>query len=207
MPNLSNTPPSIPNLGADARAVNAHRESHDAYEGLILQLCDRWRVIICRHWMQFILQKRSSTTNTGVWLGKSFCTTREALIDVCSRLKLISGESDRKMLDVLPNRAHRRRRRARVLRVPRFFSAGAVADARGCAGAAQRVRADVRRARIARPDHRRPATRPQRRRGAVRVRYAALVRRPARRSHRRSAGRRPQRRVVVLLRNKRSSPD
>ena len=101
--------------------------------------------------------------------------------------------------DVLPNRAHRRRRRARVLRVPRFFSAGAVADARGCAGAAQRVRADVRRARIARPDHRRPATRPQRRRGAVRVRHAGALRRPARRNHRRGSRRRPQRRVVVSL--------
>jgi len=99
------SPPSNASAGVDAYAANAHRESHDAYEGLILQLCDRWRVIICRHGMQFVLQKRSSTTNTGVWLGKSFCTTREALIDVCSRLELISGESDQEMLDALPNRA------------------------------------------------------------------------------------------------------
>lgn len=89
----------------DAQTANSHRESHDAYSGLIHLLCDRWRFIICRHGMQFILQKRSSTTNTGVWLGKSFCVTREALIEVCSRLGLISSEFDQEMLDTLPNRA------------------------------------------------------------------------------------------------------
>jgi hypothetical protein len=39
---------------------------------------------------QYVAQKRSSSTNTGVWIGKSHCTTREELLNVCSRLKLLS---------------------------------------------------------------------------------------------------------------------
>ena len=134
-------------------------------------------------------------------VASSVAAASRALRDAArrGRSRRVRPSPRRPRTDVLPRRAHRRRRRARVLRVPRLFSAGAVADARGRPGAAQRVRADVRRARIARTDHRCPATRPQRRRGAVRVRHAAVVRRPAHRDHRRVVGRRPQRVVVVVV--------
>ena len=80
----------------------AHRESHDSYKGKIIDCRDIWRVIICRDGMQFIVQKRSSGTNTGVWKGKSHCATREELINVCARLELLSEANVEATLRALP---------------------------------------------------------------------------------------------------------
>ena len=102
-------PLSTPKLtetgGVDAYAAFAHRESHDDYYGVIVECRDGWRVIIDKTNSQYIAQKRSSSTNTGVWMGKSHCTTRSELLNVCSRLKLLSDANVAAVLRTLPEYA------------------------------------------------------------------------------------------------------
>ena len=82
------------------------RERDDFYPWLIAKPSARWRVILDRHALQFILQKRSTKTpNAGVWVGKSYCTTRDSLIDVCSHLGLLSDANTEAVLHALPDRA------------------------------------------------------------------------------------------------------
>ena len=104
MTNLS-TPPSFENEGVSDNDDLTHRESHDTYRGKIVNCRDVWRVIICCDGLQFIVQRRSSRTNTGVWAGKSYCTTREELINVCARLKLLSEANVEAILRALPANA------------------------------------------------------------------------------------------------------
>ena len=56
-------------------------EESDSYP-VVVSLNDRWRVVICKHSIQWILQKRRGGSNT--WRGRYFCRTREALIR-CAR--------------------------------------------------------------------------------------------------------------------------
>ena len=100
------TPPQlIETAGVDAYAAFAHQESHDAYTGSIVDCRNGWRVIIDKTNSQYIAQKRSSSTNTGVWMGKSHCTTRSELLNVCSRLKLLSDANVESVLCALPKYA------------------------------------------------------------------------------------------------------
>jgi len=64
--------------------VSNSSESDCAYPFVIL-VSYRWRVIECRHRLQWILQyrNRAETVATDVWRGRSFCRTREALIRSC----------------------------------------------------------------------------------------------------------------------------
>ena len=84
----------------------AFRERDDQYIKVIVRPKDRWRVILCKHGLQFIVQKRSTKTpNVGVWAGKSYCTTRGGLIDVCSHLGLLEDAHTEAVLNALPDRA------------------------------------------------------------------------------------------------------
>ena len=85
---------------------DTHREISEFYTGVIAYLNPRWRVIICKDGRQFILQYRSSKhMNKGMWLGKSYPTTREALRCVCSSRGLLSDPKARAELEALPERA------------------------------------------------------------------------------------------------------
>ena len=100
------TPSLIANSGADARAVNAHREMSEFYTEVITYLDPRWRVVICKDRIQYILQYRSSKhLNKGMWLGKSYPTTRDALRCICSSRGLLSEPNARALLEALPERA------------------------------------------------------------------------------------------------------
>ena len=100
-----NAPPLKSKAPAHAYATLARRESHDAYSGVIVDCRGGWRVIIDKFNSQYVAQKRSSSTNTGVWIGKSHCTTRDEFLNVCSRLKLLSGENVEAVLRALPKYA------------------------------------------------------------------------------------------------------
>ena len=102
---INATPPSNSDAGADIYAAFAHRESHDAYSGAIVDCRDSWRIVVCKVGKQYVAQKRSSRTNTGVWIGKSHCTTRSGLMNVCSRLKLLSDANMEAVLRALPEYA------------------------------------------------------------------------------------------------------
>ena len=102
---IRNTPPSSQKAPVDAQVEYTHRESHDAYWKVIAQPAPRWRIIACKHGMQWIVQKRSTEApNTGVWVGFSHCTTRNTLIEVCSRLDFLSGANTEAVLHALPAR-------------------------------------------------------------------------------------------------------
>ena len=82
----------------------SRRERDDSYRSVIVWLAPRWRVIICKDTIQFILQKRSvAPPNTGTWAGKSFSTTRDGLMAPCSERGLLSEPSARQVLEALPS--------------------------------------------------------------------------------------------------------
>ena len=60
-------------------------ESSDDY-GIVVAVLNRtWRVIRCRDGIQWILQSRDSLTAArGIWRGRSYCRTKEALLRVCA---------------------------------------------------------------------------------------------------------------------------
>jgi hypothetical protein len=74
-------------LSGSLRLVGCHfSESDDAYPHL--RLNDRFRVIVCRDGIQWILQRRDRPGRPerharSDWRGRSYCRTREALIGCC----------------------------------------------------------------------------------------------------------------------------
>lgn len=96
-------PPRVDKSGVQASASPSHRERDDNYQRVIVQLAPRWRVIVCRDGIQWILQRRSVLPpNTGTWSGKSYSTTKSGLIAACSRLELLSDASALAGLEALP---------------------------------------------------------------------------------------------------------
>ena len=82
---------------------HSHRERDDSYSKVIIQLASRWRIIECRNALQWIIQHRSSKLlNRGHWLGVSYHTSRNKLIEVSTDLNLLSDASMKDVLDSLP---------------------------------------------------------------------------------------------------------
>ena len=85
--------------GVDISECQSHRERDDSYSKVIIQLAPRWRIIECRNALQWIIQHRSAKLlNRGHWLGVSYHTSRNKLIEVSKGLNLLSDAS---MKDVL----------------------------------------------------------------------------------------------------------
>lgn len=85
--------------------MTSHKERDDDYYRVITKINDRWRVIVCRDGIQWILQKQDGKRGGKArWTGVSYCTTRSALIRVtagkCGNLK--SGSMD--CLNALPEK-------------------------------------------------------------------------------------------------------
>ena len=74
---------SHPDTGPVVKSSAAHLsgrwlgEENDTYP-VVADLNARWRVIVCRNQMQWILQRRRGGANH--WRGYWFCRSREALI-------------------------------------------------------------------------------------------------------------------------------
>ena len=86
--------------------ITSHRERDDNYQGVIVQLDPRWRIIECRDAIQWIIQKRSAEPlNPGYWLGASYVTDRNKLIELSAALGLLSEPSLRAVLEALPSSA------------------------------------------------------------------------------------------------------
>ena len=57
----------VAGLGSDT-----HKETSDFYEGVVTNLEPRWRIIICKNKIQWILQKRTAEPlHKGIWRGRS----------------------------------------------------------------------------------------------------------------------------------------
>jgi hypothetical protein len=89
---LQNGPRRI-GLARDNPAHTPTSAQNQAYPDI--QLNARWRVVVCRDGIQWILQRRNVPAGTGGdrperhstddWRGRSYCRTREALIGCCDR--------------------------------------------------------------------------------------------------------------------------
>ena len=105
MSNISSPPTRLENSTGSLSLPPSHRERDDHYAKVIVQLGPRWRIITCKHGIQWILQKRSvAPQNTGTWAGKSYATTRDGLIAACSGRGLLSESSMVVILSALPDR-------------------------------------------------------------------------------------------------------
>jgi len=77
--------------------MSHNKESADEYAAIIMQIDSRTRVIRCRHDLQWIMQKRSSPDlNKGYWIGPSYHTTWESLLERYTDLKPRLGATFRK---------------------------------------------------------------------------------------------------------------
>jgi hypothetical protein len=84
--------------------ASPHPESSEAYPSI--KLNDRWRVIVCRDGIQWILQhrNRAETVSTNDWRGRSYFRTKEALIRSCDRFCGLIDPSAIAVLEALPER-------------------------------------------------------------------------------------------------------
>jgi hypothetical protein len=77
-------------------------ESSDLYAKVIVQSSDRWRVIFCSQWLQWIIQKKESS-HAGPWRAEKYVTSRSALIRACGTLGLLSDPATEAVLYALPD--------------------------------------------------------------------------------------------------------
>ena len=81
----------------------SNRERDDGFSQVVVQLAPRWRVIVCKDHLQWIIQKRTAEPlHAGVWRGVSYVTSRNSLIRLCASLELLSDDTVGATLDALP---------------------------------------------------------------------------------------------------------
>ena len=81
----------------------SNRERDDGFSQVVVQLAPRWRVIVCKDHLQWIIQKRTAEPlHAGVWRGVSYVTSRSSLIRLCASLELLSDDTVRATLYALP---------------------------------------------------------------------------------------------------------
>lgn len=87
-----------------AAAGKASREADGDYAGEVARLSARWRVIVCKDRLQWILQQRDAGSHhTARWRGRSYCVTREALIRLCGGLQEAPDPAAMALLALLPS--------------------------------------------------------------------------------------------------------
>ena len=101
---VKSIPPTLlENRGAAYAITPSHKESDDNYHDVIAQLAPRWRVIVCKDYLQWIIQKRTAEPlHRGVWRSQSYVTSRSSLIRLCASLELLSDNNVCATLDGLP---------------------------------------------------------------------------------------------------------
>ena len=103
MDNIPTHPTPSQKSGSGSPLHPSNRERDDYYANVVLQFSPRWRIITCKHGMQWILQKRSvAPPNTGTWAGKSYATTRGGLMAACSGRGLLFEPTARLTIEALP---------------------------------------------------------------------------------------------------------
>ena len=102
------TPQPLSSVGGTSSvADNSHRESSDHYSYVILRFTNRWRIILCRQGLQWILQRRENL-HGGAWRGFRYFRTRKALIEECGRLGLLSNTAAAQLRETLSQNFNKR---------------------------------------------------------------------------------------------------
>lgn len=72
--------------------MSSKNETDVDYVGVVAQLDDRWRVVICRNGIQWIVQERNKKAveqpTPGCYYAKKFVRTRAGLVSVVRELGL-----------------------------------------------------------------------------------------------------------------------
>ena len=98
-------PPHSPITGVLSENKVIRRESSDDYSQVLIQFFAEWRLIVCKHGKQGIVQNRSTVRpNKGVWIGKKHVTTKSSLLVVCSALHLIRDTATAQKVLQLPEK-------------------------------------------------------------------------------------------------------
>ena len=86
----------------------SHRERDDAYIGTIVQFSRRWRLILCKDQLQWILQKKESS-HRGFWRSKQYLMCKDSVLEASVRLGLLYDASIKASIEALPARANQYR--------------------------------------------------------------------------------------------------
>ena len=81
--------PTLPRSNRSTYPVS-HREADDGYTAKIIQIDERWRIILCKNSIQWIIQKRERYPG-GKWKGQRYFTTKIGLLVACGELNLLSN--------------------------------------------------------------------------------------------------------------------
>ena len=73
MTHIRNTPPFPKKAPVDAQARCTHRERDDNYAHVIANPSPRWRIILCRDGVQWIVQKKEAS-HAGPWRAEGYHT-------------------------------------------------------------------------------------------------------------------------------------
>ena len=79
----------------------SHRERDEAYLGTIVQFNPRWRLVLCKDQMQWIIQKKESSRR-GDWRGKQYLTCKDSVLKASGSLGLLSDPKVKAVLHALP---------------------------------------------------------------------------------------------------------
>ena len=98
----STAPTTLQNSGNSLSLSPSHRERDDDYANVVLHFDPRWRVIICKGGIQWIIQKKEAS-HAGPWRGISYHVGRSSLIRTCGSLNLLSAALEEQLLDAIPS--------------------------------------------------------------------------------------------------------
>jgi hypothetical protein len=88
-------------FGSSDPLTTNHRESSDIYAGELLR-AGQWRISVCQHGLQWLLQRRrpSKAGVGGAWDSLCYCQTRAALIRLW---RTHTGQDGTTLLALLPD--------------------------------------------------------------------------------------------------------
>ena len=101
---LRTSTPTLHQTGRLPTSHISHRERDEAYLGTIVQFSPRWRLILCKDQMQWIIQKKESSRR-GDWRGLKYVTSRESVFVACGKLELFFDPEVEATLRRLPDHA------------------------------------------------------------------------------------------------------
>ena len=96
-------PPTSSKVGGQPALAPLHKERDDNYFAVVAMLALRWRVILCKNGIQYVLQRHfAETAHSGAWRANSFHVSRDSLIKACVTLGLLSDPKLKQLLAGLP---------------------------------------------------------------------------------------------------------
>ena len=101
MTKRNTSPPPCNSMGGPNIITATHCESSEHYNGVLAELDERWRLIVCGKNHQVILQRREGL-HGGAWRGYKYFRTQNGLLQACGRLGLLSRANAALIEGILP---------------------------------------------------------------------------------------------------------